>query len=89
MLNLKEGYRIYFSEVDKTYETHQEKDKLFQIEGGVVRVQLICEITSFENLRNFRIQLNLPYNLYCKEQIKDLRVAKNKDRIIFQLYSSN
>lgn len=33
--------------------------------------------------------MNVPYNLYCKEQVQDLRVAKNKDKLTFQLFASS
>ena len=50
---------------------------------------MVCEITSFETLREFKIQLNLPQNLYCKEHSKEARSVKKGEKIIFQLYASN
>lgn len=39
---MKEGYKIYFSPIEKTYETHEEKGKLFEIDAAIVKCQLIC-----------------------------------------------
>jgi hypothetical protein len=45
----------------------EEKTRLFQVEGKLMTSKLICEITSKETLRNFKVQISLPYNIYCSE----------------------
>lgn len=48
----------------------EEKARLYQIEGKLIKCQLICEIKSRETLRNFKVQLNLPFNLFTADSNK-------------------
>ena len=36
-----------------------------------------------------KLQINLPYNLFCVDQSKELKVARNGDKISFPIFAHN
>ena len=44
--NQEKKYNLFFGELEKSYEAHEEKSRLFQIEGKLVKYQLQCEVSS-------------------------------------------